>query len=131
MEITDFLTADFLASFTGTLIAVELIVFITKDFPLIKKIPTKIYTLILAIAHLSIERVATGCVWNNVECYYRLFINSLVVVLILCGGYDTVMLKFKGLKNINEKKESKFINEGTISKSIYKEENNSEDIKDK
>ena len=59
MEITDFLTADFLASFTGTLIAVELIVFITKDFPLIKKIPTKIYTLILAIAHLSIERVAT------------------------------------------------------------------------
>ena len=59
MEITDFLTTDFLASFTGTLIAVELIVFITKDFPLIKKIPTKIYTLILAIAHLSIERVAT------------------------------------------------------------------------
>ena len=47
MEITDFLTTDFLASFTGTLIAVELIVFITKDFPLIKKIPTKIYTLIL------------------------------------------------------------------------------------
>lgn len=41
------------------------------------------------------------------------------------------MLKFKGLKNINEKKESKFINEGIISKSIYKEENNSEDIKDK
>ncbi len=117
MEITDFLTADFLASFTGTLIAVELIVFVTKDFPLIKKIPTKIYTLILAIAHLSIERVATGCVWNNVECYYRLFINALVVVLILCGGYDTVMLKFKGLKNINEKKESKFINEGIISKS--------------
>ena len=65
MEITDFLTTDFLASFTGTLIAVELIVFITKDFPLIKKIPTKIYTLILAIAHLSIEKVATGCVWNN------------------------------------------------------------------
>lgn len=79
MEITDFLTADFLASFTGTLIAVELIVFVTKDFPLIKKIPTKIYTLILAIAHLSIERVATGCVWNNVECYYRLFINFLFV----------------------------------------------------
>ena len=46
MEITDFLTQNFLSSFTGTLVAVELIVFTTKDFPLIKKIPTKLYTFI-------------------------------------------------------------------------------------
>ena len=107
MEISDFLTADFLASFTGTLIAVELIVFITKDFPLIKKIPTKIYTFILAIGHLLIQKVATGDIGSNIECYYRLFINALVVVLILCGGYDTVMLKFKMIKNDDDKKEIK------------------------
>lgn len=106
MEITDFLTQDFLASFTGTLVAVELVVFITKDFPIIKKIPTKIYTLILAIAHLIIVKTATGSIAMSVECYYRIFINSLVIVLILCGGYDTIMVKFKSIGDITSSSES-------------------------
>ena len=106
MEITDFLTQDFLASFTGTLVAVELVVFITKDFPIIKKIPTKIYTLILAIAHLIIVKTATGSIVMGVECYYRIFINSLVIVLILCGGYDTIMVKFKSIGDITSSSES-------------------------
>ena len=106
MEITDFLTQNFLSSFTGTLVAVELVVFVTKDFPLIKKIPTKIYTLVLAIAHLIIVKTATGSIVMSVECYYRLFINSLVVVLILCGGYDTIMEKFKSIKDITSNLES-------------------------
>lgn len=103
MEITDFLTQDFLSSFTGTLIAVELIVFITKDFPLINKIPTKIYTLILAIIHLVIVKLTNGTLALNIENFYRLFINSLVVALILCGGYDTIMAKFKSIKDTLEK----------------------------
>ncbi len=99
MEITDFLTQNFLSSFTGTLVAVELIVFTTKDFPLIKKIPTKLYTFILADQlHLVIVKTTTGSIEMSVECYYRLFINALVVVLILCGGYDTIMEKFKSIK---------------------------------
>ena len=48
MEITNFITENFLSSFIGTLAAVELIVFTTKNFPLINKIPTKLYTFILA-----------------------------------------------------------------------------------
>ena len=57
----------------------------------------------------------------SVECYYRLFINALVVVLILCGGYDTIMEKFKSIKDItgnliseandNEKNKSNTSNE--------------------
>ena len=121
MEITDFLTQNFLSSFTGTLVAVELIVFTTKDFPLIKKIPTKLYTFILAVAHLVIVKTTTGSIEMSVECYYRLFINALVIVLILCGGYDTIMEKFKSIKDItgnliseandNEKNKSNTSNE--------------------
>ena len=47
MEITDFLSKNFLSSFTGTLIAVELIVFVTKDIYLIKK--------------KSLQKIGTGC----------------------------------------------------------------------
>ena len=57
MEITDFITKNFISSFAGALVAVELIVFITKNFPLIKKIPTKFYTFILAIIHLIIIKI--------------------------------------------------------------------------
>ena len=49
MEITGFVTQNFLSSFAGTLVAVEIIVFTTKNFPIIKRIPTKFYTFILNI----------------------------------------------------------------------------------
>ena len=77
MEITDFLTQNFLSSFTGTLVAVELIVFTTKDFPLIKRIPTRLYTFSWAIIHLIIVKFTGGVMELNVECIYRLFINAM------------------------------------------------------
>ena len=98
MEITGFVTQNFLSSFAGTLVAVEIIVFTTKNFPIIKKIPTKFYTFVLSIIHLIIVQVTNGKTDITVEYIYMLFINSLVVVLILCGGYDTIMEKFKNIK---------------------------------
>lgn len=98
MEITGFVTQNFLSSFAGTLVAVEIIVFTTKNFPIIKRIPTKFYTFILSIIHLIIVQVTNGKTDITVEYIYMLFINSLVVVLILCGGYDTIMEKFKNIK---------------------------------
>lgn len=99
MEITNFLTKSFISSFAGTLLAVELIVFITKNFPLIKKIPTKFYTFILTLMHLIIVQVSDGSIKIDVENIYILFLNALVVELILCGGYDTIMNKFKNISN--------------------------------
>lgn len=98
MEITNFVTENFLSSFAGTLLAVELIVFTTKDLPLIKKIPTKLYTFILAVIHLVIVQVTSGKVDITVEFVYILLINSLIVEVILCGGYDTLMGKFENIK---------------------------------
>ena len=105
MEITDFFTKDVLASFSGTLIAVELVVFVTKDFPLIKKIPTKFYTFMLAVLHLIIVKATCNTIDLSIECFYRLFINALAVDLILCSGYDTLMEKLNGIKKNIEKTE--------------------------
>ena len=107
MEITDFITKNFISSFAGALVAVELIVFITKNFPLIKKIPTKFYTFILAIIHLIIIKIFGGNIEINIQEIYLLFINSLLIVLALCGGYDTLMDKFKNIKDtLNQAEEN-------------------------
>ena len=106
MEITNFVTENFLSSFAGTLLAVELVVFTTKSLPLIKKIPTKLYTFILAVIHLIIVQVSSGKADITVEFVYILFINSLIVEVILCGGYDTLMGKFKNIKDtLNQESE--------------------------
>ncbi|MBP3914790.1 MULTISPECIES: hypothetical protein [unclassified Clostridium] len=107
MEITNFVTESFLSSFAGTLVAVELIVFTTKNFPIIKKIPTKLYTFILAVIHLIIVQVVIGKADITVEFVYILFINSLILEVILCGGYDTLMDKFKNIKDtLNQAEEN-------------------------
>ena len=106
MEITNFVTENFLSSFAGTLVTVELIVFTTKEFPLIKKIPTKLYTFILAVIHLFIVQIIIGKSDITIGCVYLLFVNSLIVELILCGGYDTLMSKLKSVrKSANQSKE--------------------------
>ena len=107
MEITNFVTESFLSSFAGKLVAVELIVFTTKNFPIIKKIPTKLYTFILAVIHLIIVQVVIGKADITVEFVYILFINSLILEVILCGGYDTLMDKFKNIKDtLNQAEEN-------------------------
>lgn len=107
MEITNFVTENFLSSFAGTLLAVELIVFTTKDLPLIRKIPTRLYTFILAVIHLVIVQVASEKIDITVEFVYILLINSLIVDMILCGGYDTLIGKFKNIKDtLNQAEES-------------------------
>lgn len=119
MEITDFITKNFISSFAGALVAVELIVFITKNFPLIKKIPTKFYTFILAIIHLIIIKIFGGNIEINIQEIYLLFINSLLIVLALCGGYDTIMVRLKGITNNIDK-----VNEELVQVSKPEEKNN-------
>lgn len=101
MEIGNFLTENFLSTFSGSVIAVELIVAITKELPLIKKIRTKIYTAIIAFLHLLIINASTGALYNKVSCIYYIFINSIVIAVLLCGGYDIAFgkLDIASIKN--------------------------------
>ena len=64
------------------------------------------YTFILAVIHLFIVQIIIGKSDITIGCVYLLFVNSLIVELILCGGYDTLMSKLKSVrKSANQSKE--------------------------
>lgn len=91
MEVNNFITTEFLSSFTGTLFVVELIVFVTKNLPIIKKIRTRGYTFILSIIHITLIGFATKTAGQTLVYYYSVMINSLMVTVMLCGGYDIIV----------------------------------------
>lgn len=103
MEINNFVTTDFLASFTGTLFVVELMVFVTKNLPIIKKVRTRFYTFILALSHIIIMGFVTKTVTQTVVYYYSVLINSLIVTVMLCGGYDIIIDKVYSVTNTDSK----------------------------
>lgn len=47
-----------------------------------------------------INQVSSKKVDITVEFIYILFMNSLIVEVILCGGYDTLMNKFRNIKGV-------------------------------
>lgn len=101
MGISNFLSDDFLSTFAGSIIAVELIVAVTKELPFIKKVPTKIYTAILAFIHLLIINANNGTLNTKISCIYCIFINAIVIAVLLCGGYDIAFgrLDIASIKN--------------------------------
>lgn len=103
MEITNFVDMDFLMSFTGTLVTVELLVFCTKGFPLIKRIPTRFYSFLIALAHISIVKCISNTMVFTVDGFYLMIINSVFISVILCGGYDVVVGNIKIPSNISNK----------------------------
>lgn len=103
MEINNFVTKDFLASFTGTLFVVELMVFVTKNLPIIKNIRTRFYTFILSVSHIILVGLATKTATQTVIYYYSVFINSLIVTVMLCGGYDIIVGKVDSIINPDNK----------------------------
>lgn len=90
MEITNFLNAESLITFTMSLVMVELWVNFTKEWFVIKKLPTKLYTLILAIVHLAVINVEVGLFSMTAIGVYTLLCNALIVSVILCGGFDII-----------------------------------------
>lgn len=103
MLLNNFVTTEFLSSFTGTLFVVELIVFITKNISIIKKIKTRFYTFILAISHTILMGFVTKVEMSTLIYYYSAFINSLIITVILCGGYDMIIDKMKSVTNMYNK----------------------------
>lgn len=114
MEINNFVTTDFLASFTGTLFVVELMVFVTKNLPIIKKIRTRFYTFILALSHIIIMGLVTKTATQTVIYYYSVLVNSLIVTVMLCGGYDIIIDKVYSVTNTDTKE----ITDDSTAKSI-------------
>ena len=106
MEMNSFVNKDFLASFTGTLFSVELIVIFTKNLPIIKKIRTRIYTFLLAMIHIIIMGLETNTAEQTILCYYTSLINSLIITMMLCGGYDIIVKKIYSITKSDIKEEN-------------------------
>ena len=82
----DFLTWETLGTMTGATFAVAILTEITKNIPWINKIPTQIWSLILAFAILIGAQAATGALTlaSGALC----IINAALVSLAANGGYD-------------------------------------------
>ena len=93
MDFTNFLTPDTLVTFTMTIVIIELWVGFTKNFPFVKKVPTRIYTFILSIIHLIIINSGLGTLDVTALGIYTLLCNSLIISILLCGGYDVMIGK--------------------------------------
>lgn len=93
MEITNFITKDMLVTWMMALIMIELIVAFTKGLPFIKKIPTKAYTLVIALIHLLIINTEVPMFDFSIFGYWLLLCNAVVISVVLTGGYDMVIDK--------------------------------------
>ncbi|MGL5329428.1 MAG: hypothetical protein ACRDD7_09170 [Peptostreptococcaceae bacterium] len=103
MEITNFLNADALITYTVTLLMVELWVAFTKELPFIKKIPTKYYTFVLAIIHLAIINVQVALFSMDTLGVYVLLCNALILSVLLNSGYDMAVGKITINKESDKK----------------------------
>lgn len=103
MVFESFLTIDYIKTFMGTVIVTMLVVQFLKELPLIKKIPTKYFTFIVAFLNLLICSLLTSTfAVNNL---YLMFINSMLVTFTSTGGYDFAIRDVKITKNNSPKAE--------------------------
>lgn len=93
MEITNYLNAENIATFITAIIIIELWISFTKEIIIIKKIPTRFYTFLITTIHLTIINTTTSLFDYSLMGVYTLLCNSLVISVMLCGGYDIVTNK--------------------------------------
>lgn len=86
MILDSFITWDFLSQYMGVVIVTMILVQFVKELPLIKIMPTKYLTAIIAFltllsAHLGTDRFS----WGEL---YLIFLNSILVTMTATGGWD-------------------------------------------
>lgn len=100
MEFTDFLTLEYITSFSGCVIITMLMVQLLKELPRIKNIPTKYFTFLIAFINILMPNIITGVF--KIQDIYLIFINSMLITFTCTGGFD-----FATKKSINENKNTK------------------------
>ncbi|MCY6959511.1 hypothetical protein [Clostridium brassicae] len=86
MIFENFLTIEYVSTFLGTIIVTMLIVQFFKGTPIIKKIPTKYFTFIVALVNMIICGLLTHTFsFSNL---YLMIINAMLITFTATGGYD-------------------------------------------
>lgn len=86
MEFKDFLTIDYISTFMGTVVVTMLMVQFFKELPLVKKMPTRYFTFIVALFNIVMCTVLTNTF--TLVGLYLMFINAMLVTFTSTGGYD-------------------------------------------
>lgn len=85
-EADTFFTWDTLATYAGALMAVVLMTQVLKDVPIIRKLPTRLLSYIIALLVLIIATLfTTGFEWSTI---FLCAFNAFIVALAANGGYD-------------------------------------------
>ena len=86
MILDSFITWDFLGQYMGVVIVTMILVQFVKELPLIKIMPTKYLTAIIAFTTLlSAQLGAHKFSWGEL---YLVFLNSILVTMTATGGWD-------------------------------------------
>ncbi|MHB9924552.1 hypothetical protein [Clostridium botulinum] len=86
MSINDFMKLDQLATFTGSVLVVFMIVQVLKDLKPLKQLPTKYLSIMTGILNVIMVAVMQGKF--DVTQLYLMIINGTLVGLVATGTYD-------------------------------------------
>lgn len=84
-----FLTWEMLGTFSGTLGMVLILTQLTKELPGIARIPTQLYSYLLALVIMTVTAIVGGR--TAAQDMILLLFNAAVVALSANGGYDALM----------------------------------------
>lgn len=89
-----FLTWDVLGSYSGVLGTVLILTQLTKELPGIRRLPTQLYSYLLALAIMAVTAIFGGR--TAVSDFVLLLFNAAVVALSANGGYDAMVRAVQG-----------------------------------
>ena len=89
-----FLTWEMLGTYSGTLGMVLILTQLTKQLPGIARIPTQLYSYLVALAVMAVTAVFGGR--TGPGDFILLIFNAAVVALSANGGYDALVRAVRG-----------------------------------
>ncbi|MDD3920968.1 MAG: hypothetical protein PHO41_07365 [Eubacteriales bacterium] len=89
MSTTEFLTWAVLGTYAGAVLFTTLITQLFKGVPLIEKLPTRIFSYIVAVIILVLATIFTAETYA-VSDFVLCFVNAVIVALAANGTYDAV-----------------------------------------
>ena len=92
----EFLDWNMLGSFAGAALAVSILTQITKDVPLVRKLPTQLWSYALALATLLLAQIFGGS-FEAGSAVLSTF-NAAMVSLAANGGYEALLRMKAGME---------------------------------
>lgn len=96
----NFFDWSYLGTFAGALVAVTLLTELTKNLPGIKRIPTQLYSWLLAFAVLILSILFTDAL--NIQSAALSVLNAAMVSLAANGGYAALKRITESKGDVNE-----------------------------